>query len=724
MAGSPRIDELKKKFDENPRRYFAPLANEYRKSGDLEQAINLCRTHLPQQPGNLSGHIVFGQALFEAGVNDEARTVFETALGLDPENLIALRHLGDIARAGGDVVSARAWYQRVLDVDPRNEDIAAQMAALSEMPEGAAAPTDEAAGWGDVNPEQAATAVEEAPAAPPVAPPTPPPATRVAPATPAPASAQPKTVPVPAVDRTSVMTPTLRPPTPPPLASMPPVTATPAVQPRSVTPMRPMAPIRPTRPTPGTTPPASTMPTPSSFEIVPEAEAAPLDISIPPAGHRGEDGFAIEKTGEFDADSFATGGEPAAAVPLPDSDPDASALFGDEAWNSPPPPTPPSDLGLEVMEFVPPDREPPHVDTGEYNATHNPALGRMPDESAPAAETPTAFVTETMAELYLQQGFRDEALSVYRQLMSQSPGDASLRERVKQLESGSRSSIAFAAVSEEIASAAQKRASVRVPRSIRSFFGRIAARRAPHREAAAAAEPAEMEQPAAESEFTVAEAPAVTSAAAYVEESFEVVEAPAEAPSPDLPFIEGTEPETLAAEPEPPPPARAVAPPPPPPPPPQPAGAPPRARPSTPAYTSGSVDSLFGGQVSAVDDQAAASLASAFSAQPTPDGGASHTDTPTGGRAARVASTELSLDSVFRDTPRQSRSQRTSASFSFDQFFSEGGGGGQGGGGGASAGGAAGAGGGAAPGGEGAQRESSATDIEQFNAWLEGLKKK
>ena len=82
MVSSPRIDELKKKFDENPRRYFAPLANEYRKAGDLEQAIQLCRAYLPQQPGHMSGHIVFGQALFESGHFDESKGVFETALTL------------------------------------------------------------------------------------------------------------------------------------------------------------------------------------------------------------------------------------------------------------------------------------------------------------------------------------------------------------------------------------------------------------------------------------------------------------------------------------------------------------------------------------------------------------------------------------------------------------------------------------------------------------------
>src|ERR687884_1379717 len=115
MAISARIDELKKKFDKNPRRYFAPLANEYRKAGDLEQAIAICRAYLPQQPGHMSGHIVFGQALFESRQLDEARTVFETALALDPENIIALRHLGDIARDSGDLELARGWYQRVLD---------------------------------------------------------------------------------------------------------------------------------------------------------------------------------------------------------------------------------------------------------------------------------------------------------------------------------------------------------------------------------------------------------------------------------------------------------------------------------------------------------------------------------------------------------------------------------------------------------------------------------
>src|SRR5258706_14140971 len=115
MASTARIDELKKKFDENPRRYFAPLANEFRKAGDIEQAIVICEEFLPQQPGHMSGHIVYGQALFEAGRLPEARAVFDTALGVDPANLIARRQLGDIAHARGDDGAAAPWYRRASD---------------------------------------------------------------------------------------------------------------------------------------------------------------------------------------------------------------------------------------------------------------------------------------------------------------------------------------------------------------------------------------------------------------------------------------------------------------------------------------------------------------------------------------------------------------------------------------------------------------------------------
>lgn len=147
MADTGRLDELQRKFDENPKRYFAPLANEYRKAGQPDVAIELCRTYLPQQPSHMSGYIVYGQALHDAGHADESAAVFKQALTLDPENIIALRHLGDISRDAGDSVGAMRWYGKVLELDPRNEEIAAYITSLAQpglqqrQPERPAPPT-------------------------------------------------------------------------------------------------------------------------------------------------------------------------------------------------------------------------------------------------------------------------------------------------------------------------------------------------------------------------------------------------------------------------------------------------------------------------------------------------------------------------------------------------------------------------------------------------------
>ena len=154
MAGSTRIDELRQKFHETPRRYFAPLANEYRKAGDPEQAIAICRAHLAQQPAHMSGHVVYGQALYDAHRTEEARGVFEKALALDPDNAVVLRQLGDIARERGETDEAKHWYSRALDADPSDKDVAAYIAELTE-------PVTETAAVSEAQPEPEPAAAPE-----------------------------------------------------------------------------------------------------------------------------------------------------------------------------------------------------------------------------------------------------------------------------------------------------------------------------------------------------------------------------------------------------------------------------------------------------------------------------------------------------------------------------------------------------------------------------------
>jgi hypothetical protein len=161
------------------------------------------------------------------------------------------------------------------------------------------------------------------------------------------------------------------------------------------------------------------------------------------------------------------------------------------------------------------------------------------------------------------------------------------------------------------------------------------------------------------------------------------------------------------------------------------------APPSGVGRLSGPVDTLFGDRaVPSRDEQAASALASAFGDVAAPDAPTAERETradpaaanarPSTGEvrrttgahpassATRPAGSELSLDHVFRETPRRGAEKRREApAFSFDQFFSDG----------ASSRGAESsstptpAEGSATSGNEGA-------DIEQFNAWLEGLKKK
>lgn len=159
-----RLEELRTRFQENPRRYFAPFANELRKSGDKEQAITICRTHLASQPGHVSGHIVLAQALHEAGQSAEARDVFTAALELDPENLIALRTMGDMSYSEGEFTGARHWYERLLDADPRNQEI---VQLLSHLPESVPGSAPEAspvsvAAEAAVEPERVESAAESA----------------------------------------------------------------------------------------------------------------------------------------------------------------------------------------------------------------------------------------------------------------------------------------------------------------------------------------------------------------------------------------------------------------------------------------------------------------------------------------------------------------------------------------------------------------------------------
>ena len=66
--GNPRIDELRRRVQSDPASIaFAQLAEEYRRAGQFDEAVAVCRTGLARHPGYLSARVTLGRALLELG---------------------------------------------------------------------------------------------------------------------------------------------------------------------------------------------------------------------------------------------------------------------------------------------------------------------------------------------------------------------------------------------------------------------------------------------------------------------------------------------------------------------------------------------------------------------------------------------------------------------------------------------------------------------------------
>jgi tetratricopeptide (TPR) repeat protein len=411
MAPGSRLQELTAQYMQNPRRFFVPLANEYLANRDLDRAIALCREHLPAQPGHMSGHIVLGRAYFEKGDIDAAREVFTTSVSLDSENLIALRHLGDIARLRNAPDEARQWYARVVDADPQqNEEIQRLLLSLGSSTTSSPTPLT----------------------------------TR---------SATPVFSPQFKADLGSA----LFDPTPPGLRALtePPehIGSTPAWM--SATPVAPTAP--PLAPLAefdlSTIGSELDLATPliadesdaaliSAIELPVGAEQAPRDAAVESGGGMGFSFDDLDQLADADLVPFEA---PSALPPSAEADFSAgvSTPSAAEAVAVDEPLVPRPAFGAlaslaswrEAQARETPSSTPvvpPTVTPQRPNALEV-MLWEADDDTQLASPEPE-FVTETMAALYVQQGFLQPALDIYRTLAARDPHDATLTAKIADLE--------------------------------------------------------------------------------------------------------------------------------------------------------------------------------------------------------------------------------------------------------------------------------------------------
>ena len=106
MSDNPRIEELRRRLQKDPASIaFAQLAEEHRRAGQYDEAIEVARAGLQQHPAYLSARVTLGRALLEVERLDEAAAEFEYVVKAAPDNLTAVRQLADIHQRRRQVAS-------------------------------------------------------------------------------------------------------------------------------------------------------------------------------------------------------------------------------------------------------------------------------------------------------------------------------------------------------------------------------------------------------------------------------------------------------------------------------------------------------------------------------------------------------------------------------------------------------------------------------------------
>jgi tetratricopeptide (TPR) repeat protein len=428
MAYQSEIEKLEARFREKPEQWFAALADAYRKSGDVEMALEVLHAWIEKRPNYSSGNIVLGRCLLEQGKLDEATQAFERVLSLDMENIIALKSMAEITERKGDADGAKAWLQKLLEADPMNDEA---RHAIERIDRGELLPPPEP----KEAPAEAAATPEPAPA---VEPPQPP--ALAEPAAPEPVAAEEPAVSGPAV------------------ADIPPEDIA-AIAEKDTVPFEASAP-------------------PSGFEGAPAADA-PGDATVPdlepmefegatdeePAPVAGLDSSGLEETmiempsGQLEETVDEMPETPMPAELLPTDAGAEETLIDTPAPDLPlvqppadvapaAPLTPVSSTAADDVQFVEPTVEveeiPAEPEPAAVADEGTPELPIIlpeevePDLDEPVLDEPTIrepepVVTETMAELYVSQGLYAEAVDIYEQLLARNPDDTRFEQRLAEL---------------------------------------------------------------------------------------------------------------------------------------------------------------------------------------------------------------------------------------------------------------------------------------------------
>jgi Flp pilus assembly protein TadD len=133
MSDNGRLEDLRRRIENDPASIaFAQLAEECRRLCRHQEAVDICRHGLERHPGYLSARVTLGRALLQLGQLDDAQQELSIVLQGAPQNLAALRALGDVHRRRGELPQAITLYRTALDLAPNDPELERAIGEVSE----------------------------------------------------------------------------------------------------------------------------------------------------------------------------------------------------------------------------------------------------------------------------------------------------------------------------------------------------------------------------------------------------------------------------------------------------------------------------------------------------------------------------------------------------------------------------------------------------------------
>jgi len=119
-----KIKIARSRFQARPdSRVFAPLADLLREAGQYREALLLLDKGLSRYPKYVTGYVIKGRAMIEAGYADLGRDALHKALDFDPHNILALDLLI------GEATERKAWrdvvgpLEKLVSLEPEDEKL-------------------------------------------------------------------------------------------------------------------------------------------------------------------------------------------------------------------------------------------------------------------------------------------------------------------------------------------------------------------------------------------------------------------------------------------------------------------------------------------------------------------------------------------------------------------------------------------------------------------------